>query len=87
MPQIVISPARADRDNTKSNTTAAHRFLTCFISLSPEVGGWFVRYSEIVSDKPSPGGLEEGILPSKFCAIGRRAGSHNRKGNLTSELH
>lgn len=59
MPQIVISPARADSDNTKSNTSAAHRFLTCFIGLSPEVGGWFVRYSEIVSDKPSPVGLRK----------------------------
>ena len=33
-PQIVISPARADSDNTKSNVTAAHSFRKWFIVFS-----------------------------------------------------
>jgi hypothetical protein len=33
-PHVVISPARAARDSTKSNVTAAHSFRKCFIVFS-----------------------------------------------------
>ena len=32
-PQVVISPARAEKDSTTSNVTAAQSFCKCFMSV------------------------------------------------------